>query len=125
MEQVNIPDGYNRVMPYLILDNAAAFSDFMQKVFHADEVQRHMRDESIIMHGELKIGDSIIMFADSTEKFKSRTAGMFIYVKNADETYNMALKEGATSLMGPADQPYGRSCGIMDAYGNIWWVTSL
>lgn len=97
----------------------------MQKVFDAKEKYKTMRDETTVMHGELQIGESTIMFADSTDQFTTQTAGMFVYVPDADSTYNKALSEGATSKMEMSDQPYGRSGGITDPFGNVWWITSI
>jgi PhnB protein len=120
-----IPATHQTIMPYLILANASKFVAFMKAVFNAEEANMHMRDESTIMHGELMIGNSTIMLADSTETYAPNTAGMFIYVDDADETYKKALAEGAVSKMEPSDQPYGRSCGVTDPFGNVWWITSL
>src|SRR6476646_936135 len=121
---VTVPAGYQQVMVYLIIENADKFSDFMKTVFQAKEINRHMRDEKIIMHAELKIGDSTIMFAEATEPWKPQNAGMFIYVENADNTFQVAVKNGAEVLSEPANQPYGRSGGVKDPFGNIWWITS-
>lgn len=121
----SLPANYQTVMPYLIVDNAAAFSLFMQEVFNATETHRTNRSAEVIMHGEVMTGGSTIMFADSTSEFQARTAGMFIYVEDADKTFNKALEHGATAIMPPADQPYGRSGGITDPFGNTWWITSL
>jgi len=125
MEKVNIPEGYQQLMPYLIIKNAPAFFDFTQKVFGAEEKYKAMRDEKLIMHAEISIGSSVIMFADATEQFKERTAGMFLYVDNCDTVYQKARANGATTAMPPADQSYGRSAGIADPFGNIWWITSV
>ncbi|CAA9508315.1 MAG: hypothetical protein AVDCRST_MAG96-2331, partial [uncultured Segetibacter sp.] len=35
-----------------------------------------MRDDTHIMHAELQIGESTIMFADSNEEFKPQNAGL-------------------------------------------------
>ena len=121
----NLPANYQTVMPYLIIKDAAGFIEFMKTVFGAEEGHKAMRDEHIIMHGEVMVGGSTIMFADCTEQFTPRPAGMFIYVENADETYQKALDAGAKSVMPPSDQPYGRSCGITDPFGNDWWPTSI
>lgn len=121
---MNIPEGYQTVMPYLIIKDAAKFILFTQNVFGATEKIRHMRDENIIMHAEVMIGGSTIMFADATQQFEERTTGLFVYVQDADETYKKALDGGATSIMAPADQPYGRSSGILDPFGNTWWITN-
>ncbi|HEY4323263.1 MAG TPA: VOC family protein [Mucilaginibacter sp.] len=125
MKTVNIPPGYQQVMPYLIVENAAAFIDFTQTVFGATLKEKHMRDEHVIMHAEINIGESVIMLADATERFKARSAGMFVYVDDCDTVYAKALENGATTAMEPADQTYGRSGGFNDAFGNTWWITSV
>ena len=68
-----------------------------------------MRNETIIIHTEVMITDSTIMLPDSTPEFPPRTAGMFVYVDDADATYHKALGKGATSIMPPADQPYAEA----------------
>lgn len=125
MKTVNIPEGYQQIMPYLIVENAAAFIEFTQKVFDAEEISKHMRTETIIMHAEIKIGSSVIMVADATEQFSARPAGLFVYVDDCDAVYSKALDNGAKSLAEPADQSYGRSAGVEDAFGNTWWMTSI
>ena len=120
-----IPANYQTVMPYLIVKDAAGFSSFMQKVFDAEETHKSMRDEHTIMHAEIMIGGSTVMFADSTEKFSVRPAGLFIYVEDADKTFKKAIDAGATTVMEVADQPYGRSGGVQDPFGNVWWITSI
>lgn len=124
MNKLSIPEGYQQVMPYLIVENAAAFMQFLRDVFGAEEKHKAMRTESLIMHGEMQIADCVIMFADATEQFPARPGGFFIYVEDADETYKKALAAGAKSLMEPADRPYGRSCGVEDPFGNSWWPTT-
>lgn len=122
---MKIPQNYQRVMPYLILENASDFIGFTQKVFGAKETEKVMRDENTIMHAEVMIGESTIMFADATEKFKVSNSGLFVYVEDADETYKSALKNGGSVVTELANQPYGRSGGIKDPFGNIWWITSV
>jgi PhnB protein len=125
MKTLNIPEGYQQVMPYLIVENAAAFMEFMQKVFGAEERNKAMRDEKLIMHAELSIGGSVIMLADATDLYKPQPAGLFVYVEDCDTTYNNALANGASSVSEPADQSYGRSAGVKDAFGNTWWMTAV
>jgi uncharacterized glyoxalase superfamily protein PhnB len=121
---MKIPDGYNQVMPYLIVPDAARFMDFLAAVFSATEKMRVMRDERFIMHAEARIGESVIMFADATDKFAPRPAGMFVYVEDADRAYNRAIEAGATAITPMADQEYGRSGGFADPFGNTWWPTT-
>jgi len=125
MKNVTIPSGYQQVMAYLILDDAAGFLDFTREVFDAEEKYKEMRDENSIRHAEVRIGDSVIMFAQSTAEFHVENAGLFIYVDNADLRYQKALAAGATSVMELSDQSYGRSSGVRDPFGNTWWITSV
>jgi PhnB protein len=120
---MKIPPQYNRLMPYLIIPDAAGFIAFMKEVFGAEEQIIVPRSEGVIMHGELRIGDAVIMFADVTPEFAARPGGIFIYVENVGDTYIKAIQAGAVSVMEPMQQPYGFTCGFKDAYGNDWWPT--
>ena len=124
MSNVPRPAGYNRVIPYLILENGAAFLDFTETVFGAEKVETHYQEDGkTLMHGEVRLDDSYIMVGEATDQWKVANAGMFIYVANTDETYQKALDNGATSVMPISDQPYGRTCGVLDPWGNTWWIT--
>jgi PhnB protein len=120
-----IPENYQTVMPYLIVNDAEKFIGFLKEVFNADETYKAMRDEQTVMHAEIMIGGSTIMLADSTDKFAVRNAGLFIYVNDANETFKKAIDNGSTVVTEMADQSYGRSGGVQDPFGNIWWVTSM
>jgi uncharacterized glyoxalase superfamily protein PhnB len=108
-------------MPYLIVPTAYKFIGFMKKVFGATEQAIVPRSEGIIMHGELRIDEAVIMFADTTDTITAKPAGIFIYMDNVDEIYAKALAAGASSLMNPTRQEYGYTCGFHDPFGNDWW----
>lgn len=124
-KKLKVPKNYQAVMPYLILKDAAAFIKFAEKVFDAKEVMKEMRDEKTIRHAEIKIGDSIIMLAESTPDYEPQNSGMFVYVENADESFDKALDLGAEMVLEVSDMPYGRSGGVKDPFGNTWWITSV
>ena len=119
-----IPKGHQTVMPYLMLENAVKFFDFTQAVFDAETSHRTLHESGMLQHGEIQIGGSTIMFSNSRDEWKPATANMFVYVEDADAVYAKALANGAESVMPPADQEYGRSCGVTDPFGNVWWITS-
>ena len=123
MAEVHFPESYNQVMPYLILPGAEAFITFTQDVFSAECILKHMRDEHTVMHAEIKIGDSLIMLADSTEQFGVTNSGLFVYVADAAETYQKAIDGGAVAITPLSQQPYGISGGVKDPFGNTWWIT--
>lgn len=123
---MNIANGHQAVMPYLMVRNGSAFIDFVKKIFHAELTFTRMReDNTTIMHAEVQISGSTIMFCDATDQWKGGGANLFVYVDDADESYKAALENGATSVMELSDQSYGRSCGIKDPFGIVWWVTSV
>jgi len=123
---MKIPEGYQAIMPYLILKNAKGFIDFTQKVFNSEIISKHLRkDGETIQHAEIRISGSIIMCAESTDEYPPQTSNLFIYVENADQAYHAALQNGATSVQEPSDKEYGRACGLMDTTGNTWWITSV
>lgn len=120
---MKIPENYLPVMPYLILDKATAFLNFAKNVFGAKEqLIIPGEDGRSIMHGEIKIHDAVIMFANSTEVWKQKTSGMFIFVDNLDTVYMKALEGGATSLQQPEKKEYGYTAGFEDPFGNQWWI---
>jgi uncharacterized glyoxalase superfamily protein PhnB len=82
-----------------------------------------MRPDGKVMHAEYKIGNSIVMISDSSERAQATSTMLYLYVPNVDAVYQKALKAGATSLMEPTDQFYGdRSGGVKDAAGNSWHI---
>lgn len=121
---MNIPNGHQAVMPYLMMEDAAGFIGFIKTVFDADITHESMRD-GIVGHCEAQIGGSTIMFSNSRDQWTPQTANMFVYVENADETYAKAVANGSETVMPPDDQDYGRSCGVTDPFGNVWWITSV
>lgn len=122
---MKLPENHQTVMPYLILRDARRFLEFAQNVLDAEILTEHLDDENRILHAEIKIGESTIMIGQSNEFWGVNNAGMFIYVKDADSVYNQAMKQGAESIMEPSDKDYGRSSGVKDPFGNIWWITSI
>jgi uncharacterized glyoxalase superfamily protein PhnB len=73
----------------------------------------------------MRIGSSTVMFAQCGGPWEPRTADMFVYVDDADAAYNRSIQNGATTIMEMADQNYGRSGGVTDPFGNVWWITSV
>ncbi|MBR0692610.1 VOC family protein [Bradyrhizobium lablabi] len=119
-----IPDGYHTITPYIVVDDAERIIRFMKDAFGAQPVfEPMMRPDGKVMHAEFKIGTSIVMIADSSERAKATSTMLYLYVPNVDAVYQMALKAGATSVMEPMDQFYGdRSGGVKDPAGNHWHI---
>jgi uncharacterized glyoxalase superfamily protein PhnB len=125
---MKLPKGHQVVMPYLMLNGALKFIDFVKTVFNAElttNMHRLREDGATVMHSEITIGGSTIMFSDATSQWPEQTANLFVYVDNADETYRKAITAGAVTTMELSNQDYGRTCGVTDPFGNVWWITSI
>jgi len=120
---MKLPKHYQQVMPYLILKKVPDFLEFAKQVFGAKVLSVHKDMKGGVVHAEITIGDSTIMMGESGGNWAVQNAGLFIYVENADETYAKALELGATVVTPLEDQEYGKSGGVKDPFGNVWWIT--
>ncbi len=123
--ELQVPENYQAVMPYLILKGAASFIAFAKEVFGAKVALQEMKDKDIVMHAEIKIGDSTVMIAEATADYEPQNAGLFVYVKDADAAIKHAIELGAELILEISNKPYGKSGGIKDPFGNTWWITSV
>jgi len=121
-----VPEGFHTITPYLVVDGAEKAIRFMKEAFGAELVLEPMaRPDGKIMHAELKIGDSILMISDASERAQPTSGLLHLYVPNVDAVYQKALKAGAASEMEPSDQFYGdRSGSVKDPAGNRWYIAT-
>jgi len=113
------------IIPYLMLENAAKFIDFVQAVFDARVILLNIaKDKKTILHAEIQIGHTVILVSDAMDKYGKATGNFFIYVSQADETFKLALFHHALVVTEMRDMDYGRSGGIEDPFGNTWWITT-
>lgn len=118
-----IPEGYPRVIPYLVVTRAQPLIAFLQSVFGGQLIERMEAADGRVMHAEVRIGDSVVMIGEAKEGFPARPTSLYLYVEDVDAAYQRALHAGAASLMEPADQFYGdRNAGVADAEGNQFWI---
>lgn len=132
-EVKSIPDNYNSVTPYLIVDGAARAIEFYKQAFGATETVRMDGPDGRIGHAEIKIGDSHIMLADEHPEMGARgpqTIGgspvsLLLYVEDVDATVNRAVEAGAKLTRPVKDQFYGdRTGGLEDPFGHAWYVAT-
>lgn len=120
-----IPDGYHAVTPYLIVPGVASLIEFLRQAFDAEVLNRTDRPDGTVMHAEVQIGDSRIMLGEARPEWPAMPTTLYLYVPDADATYQRAIAAGAASLFPPTDQFYGdRQGGVKDASGNLWWIAT-
>ena len=110
-----IPAGYHSVTPYLIIKGAAEAIEFYKRVFGATELMRVPGPGGVLMHAEIKIGDSIIMLTDEFPQMDALSpttiggtpVGLMLYVENVDEVFARAIAAGAKEFRPVQNQFYG------------------
>ena len=125
-----IPDGFRAVTPSLVLKDTQQAIEFYQRAFNAKLIDSFPSlDGKGIMHAVIQIGDSFIMMGDemgpgkSAETLGGSPMSLFVYVADADTTFNQALSAGATVTMPVADMFWGDRCGnVKDPFGYEWMI---
>ena len=125
MTQSFKPDGYTTASPYLTVNGASDVIKFLVRVFAATELRRFPDDTGRLMHAEVRIGDTVIMIADSVEGWPPVASNIHVYVPDVDATYQLALAAGATSVQAPVKKDdEDKRGGVRDPGGNTWWIAT-
>jgi uncharacterized glyoxalase superfamily protein PhnB len=104
------------VTPRIVVDDVDAQVAFLREVFSAKGEVEAGRP------AEIDIGDSRIMISDAVAR-DSFPGFLYVYVDDADRTYERALQAGAVSLEAPIDTPYGdRRAMVRDPFGNVFQI---
>jgi PhnB protein len=133
-----VPAAYGSLTAHLIVSPAADAVAFYVKAFGAKPGMMMGGPGGILMHGEVKIGDSILMLADeqppmgpgpqtrkTPKNLGGTSAGVMLYVKDVDAVYARAVEAGATGVMPPADMFWGdRYSQIEDPFGHLWSIAT-
>src|SRR3954453_14210024 len=119
-----IPEGYHTVTPFLSVDGAGDAIDFYKKAFGAAERARMPGPDGKLVHGEIKIGDSVVMVADAIMG-PPTTASIHLYVDDVDAAWTRATAAGAGVVMPIADMFWGDRYGVLsDNWGNRWAIAT-
>jgi PhnB protein len=107
------------VTPVLHLKGAAEYVNFLARALGAIEEMRAAEPSGELRYCRVRIGDAAIELGEA----EPMPGSFMLYVGDPDARYQQALAAGATSLMPPTDQPYGRVGGVEDAVGNQWFFS--
>jgi uncharacterized glyoxalase superfamily protein PhnB len=95
------------------VSDVAAQASFLREVFGATG------DVEPDRPAELRIGDSVVMISSIGERERF-PAFLYVYVDDAEETFQRAVSAGAVVLEEPLDTPYGdRRAMVRDPFGNV------
>ena len=70
------PDGYTSVAPYLIVNGARETIEFLVRVFDATPLRMIPGAAGRLAHGEVRIDDTVVMFADAVEGWQTTCTSM-------------------------------------------------
>jgi PhnB protein len=124
-----IPPGFHTLTVHLNVNGAAAFSDFLQRAFQAVEIARSPGPGGKLMHVEVRVGDSVLMFADDfAAEFHLPPLAqgrmpyhLHIYVPDVDAVWARAVAAGCQVEMPLTDQFWGDRYGhLRDPFGFVW-----
>src|SRR5437867_4315461 len=127
-----IPPGFHSLTPHLSVDGAAKYIDFLVMAFGATEIHRAPGPGGKLMHALVKIGDSMLMFADLFPEMGSPPIAqghwpivLNLYVPDADASFARALAAGCTVRRPLSDQFWGDRYGhVQDPFGFIWAIAT-
>ena len=114
----NRPDGWQTVVPRLVVRDTAAQVAFLKAVFGA--TGRHLVDRP----SEIRIGECMILVSGPDAR-PPMEVFLYVYVDDVDGVHARAVAAGARSLEEPVDLPYGdRRATISDTAGNMWQIAT-
>jgi len=128
-----IPPGFHSLTIHLMVKGAAGYIDFLKKAFGAIEIRRSPAPNGKLMHAEVQIGDSRLMFSDDfCEEMHQQPLAtghlpfvVNLYVPDADASWKQALEAGCEVEFPIADQFWGDRYGqVKDPYGITWAIST-
>jgi PhnB protein len=120
-----VPKGLHSVNPYLHPLRAEPLIAFLKRAFGAEEIAKHAMPNGVIMHAEIRVGDSVVEMGESHGVYEQMESMFYLYVPDMESVYRRALAAGATSFQEPTDQPYGdRNAAVKDNFGNKWYIAT-
>jgi len=125
------PDGHQDAIANLTFKDSEAAVALYEKALGATNVQVMKADNGWVMHGEFRLGDSVLFFNDEAD-FVPRKAptgptsiAMYLYVKDVDAAYKMATQNGMTSVYEPTTMFWGdRTAVLADPFHYVWTLST-
>jgi PhnB protein len=111
--------------PFVIVDDAAGFLEFVTAVFDVPETaeaRTPMPDGSLI-HAEVRLGNADLMVADRRDGWPARPALLQVWVRDVGEVLARADARGAEVVTPPVPF-YGETTlgRMLDPWDTLWWL---
>ena len=131
---------YPTVIPMIAYENGVAALEWLAKAFGFRERARQIGADGELSHGEMEVGDGVIMLATPTPDYQSPKHhretcdqarkwsavpwiidGVLVYVDNLDAHFARAKAAGATILSEIQEDAPGRRYRVEDLEGHRWF----
>ena len=89
------PEGYTSVAPWVVTDDTGALLDFIAAAFDGVELARVPVEDGTIGHGEIRVGDTVVLAFDRRPDWPVMPSLLRIYVPDADASMAAAVAHGA------------------------------
>ena len=89
------PEGYTSVAPWVVTDDTGAFLDFVTSAFGGVELARVAVEDGSIGHGEIRVGDTVVLAFDRRPGWPSMPSLLRVFVPDADAAMARAVEAGA------------------------------
>ena len=128
-----IPPGFGTVTAYLSVAGGLAAIEFYKKAFGAHELVQRVTPNGKLIHGQMRIGDSMIFLSDvfpdsetaAPSAIGTTTVVLHIYSENVDALWDRAVAAGAQVSMPLENQYWGERYGrLIDPFGHHWTLSS-
>ena len=129
-----VPSEFHTVTPYLAINGAAEALEWYKKAFGAKELNREAGPDGKLVHGRIKIGDSIVMMSDvfpgairkDPRELGGASVTLHVYSNDVDALWKRAVEAGAAVTMALEDMFWGERYGqLTDPFGHAWSVSML
>lgn len=121
------PLDYSSVSPYLIVFRGDEVIAFLQAAFDAVPLRRIDRPDGSLLHGEVRIDDSVIMLGEpeATAAWGPSPTHIHIYVPDVDQAFQRGIAAGGESVQEPErkDDP-DRRAALRGPSGHTWWIAT-
>ena len=124
MKQEYKPRRYNSVSPYFVVDGAQKLIDLLIKLFDGEELRKYTMPDGTVMHAEIMIDDSVLMFGNSSDKYPPNKLLCHVYVQDVDKIFKKAIELGCEPIEKPNQQEGDpdRRGSFKDFAGNEWSI---
>ncbi len=128
-----VPKGYTAVTAHLVCKGAGEAMDFYAQAFGARDKGRMTGPNGIVVHGEMRIGDAVLMFGEEMPEMGAHSplaiggspVTLMLYVKDVDAAFARATAAGCTTKMPPTNMFWGdRYCRVSDPFGHQWAIAT-